>query len=153
MHHYVACLSVQFSLVAQSCPTVCNPMDCSTPSLTVHHQLLEFTQTYVHQVGDRLSNHLILFHPFLLLSSIFPSISLFQWVSSLHQVAKVSALQFQYQSFQWIFRVDFPLGLTGLISSPSKGLLRTSPEQFKSINSLALSLLYSCIHTWLLEKS
>ena len=44
--------SVQFSSVAQSCPTLCNPMNCSTPDLPVHHQLLEFTQTHVHQVGD-----------------------------------------------------------------------------------------------------
>ena len=44
--------SVQFSSVAQSCPTLCDPMNHSTPSLPVHHQLLEFTQTHVHQVGD-----------------------------------------------------------------------------------------------------
>ena len=53
-----------------------------------------------------LSNHLILCRPLLLLPSIFPSISLFQWVSSLHQMAKVLELQLQHQSFQWIFRVD-----------------------------------------------
>ena len=46
------CLSVQFSSVAQSCPTLCDPMTRSTPGLPVHHQLLEFTQTHVHQVGD-----------------------------------------------------------------------------------------------------
>ena len=45
-------LSVQFSSVAQSCLTLCDPMNCSTPGLTVHHQLPEFTQTHVHQVGD-----------------------------------------------------------------------------------------------------
>ena len=44
--------SVQFSSVAQSCPTLCNPMNCSTPGLLVHHQLLEFAQTHVHRVGD-----------------------------------------------------------------------------------------------------
>ena len=44
--------SVQFSSVAQSCPTLCDPMNCSTPGLPVHHQLPEFTQTHVHQVGD-----------------------------------------------------------------------------------------------------
>ena len=44
--------SVQFSSVAQSCPTLCDPMDCSTPGLPVHHQPLEFTQTHVHWVGD-----------------------------------------------------------------------------------------------------
>ena len=44
--------SVQFSTVAQSCPTLCDPMNRSTPGLPVHHQLLEFTQTHVHRVGD-----------------------------------------------------------------------------------------------------
>ena len=44
--------SVQFSSVAQSCPTLCNPMDLSTPGFPVHHQLLELAQTHVHQVGD-----------------------------------------------------------------------------------------------------
>ena len=44
--------SIQFSLVAQSCPTLCDPMNCSTPGLPVHHQLLEFTQTHVHRVSD-----------------------------------------------------------------------------------------------------
>ena len=44
--------SVQFSSVAQSCPTLCDPMNCSTPGLPVHHQLLEFTQTHVHRVSD-----------------------------------------------------------------------------------------------------
>ena len=46
------CFSVQFRSVAQSCPTLCDPMNCSTPGLPVHHQLLEFTQTHVHRVGD-----------------------------------------------------------------------------------------------------
>ena len=44
--------SVQFSSVAQSCPTLCDPMNCSTPGLPVHHQLPEFTETRVHQVSD-----------------------------------------------------------------------------------------------------
>ena len=45
-------ISYQFSSVAQSCPTLCDPMNCSTPGLTVHHQLPEFTQTHVHRAGD-----------------------------------------------------------------------------------------------------
>ena len=57
--------SIQFSSVAQSCPTLCDPMNCSTPGLPVHHQLLEFTQTFVHQVGDAIQPS----HP---LSSAFP---------------------------------------------------------------------------------
>ena len=46
------CYSVQFSSVAQSCLTLCNPMNHSTPGLPVHHQHLEFTQTHIHRVGD-----------------------------------------------------------------------------------------------------
>ena len=72
--------SVQFSSVAQSCPTLCNPMNCSTPGLPVHHQLLELTQTHVHWVSDAIQPS----HP---LSSPSPPApnpsqqqSLFQWV-------------------------------------------------------------------------
>ena len=50
--------SVQFSSVAQSCPTLCDPMNCSTPGLPVHHHLPEFTQTHVHRVGDAIQHHL-----------------------------------------------------------------------------------------------
>ena len=96
---------VQFSSVAQLCLTLWDPMDCSTPDLPVHHQLPELTQTHVHPVGDSIQ----LSHP---LSSPFPPAfnlsqhqDLFQWIGSLHQVAKV--LELQHQSLQWIFRVDF----------------------------------------------
>ena len=70
------CIYFQFSSVAQLCPTLCDPMDCSTPSLPVHHQLLDFTQTHVHSVVMP-SNHLILCHLLLLLPSIFPSSRVF----------------------------------------------------------------------------
>ena len=50
--HLASLCSVQFSSVTQSCPTLCNPMNRSTPGLPVHHQLLEFTQTHIHRVGD-----------------------------------------------------------------------------------------------------
>ena len=77
-------LSVQFSSVTQSCPTLCSPMNCSTPGLPVHHQLPESTQTHVHWVGDLISsNHLILYRPLLLLPSIFPSIRVFSNESAL----------------------------------------------------------------------
>ena len=98
-------VSVQFSSVAQSCPTLCDPMDRSTPVLPVHHQLTEFTQTHVHWVGDAIQPS----HP---LSSPSPALnlsqhqSLFKWVSSSHQVAKVLEFQLQHQSFQWIFGTD-----------------------------------------------
>ena len=74
--------SVQFSSVAQSCPTVCNPMDCSTPGLPVHHQLQELTQTHVHCVSDAIQSS----HPLSSLSppaSIFPSIRVFSNESGL----------------------------------------------------------------------
>ena len=94
----------RFSSVAQLCPTLCDPMDCSTPGLPVHHQLLELTQTHVHQVSYAVQPS----HPLLSPSPAFnlsQDQGLFQWVSSSHQVAKV--LAFQHQSFQWIFRTDF----------------------------------------------
>ena len=65
--------SVQFSSVAQSCPTLCDPMNCSTPGLPVHHQLPEFTQTHIHRVSDSI-HHLIHCRPLLLLPPIPPSI-------------------------------------------------------------------------------
>ena len=118
--------SVQFSSVAQSCPTLCDPMNLSMPSLPVHHQLPEFTQNHVHRVGDAIQPS----HP---LSSPFPPASnpsqhqgLFQWVNSLHEVAKVLEFQFQHQYFQWTPRTGLLLGWTdgvrcvqfGLIQSP-----------------------------------
>ena len=105
-------LSVQFSLVAQSCPTLCDPMDCSTPGFPVHHQLLELAQTHVHQVVMT-SNHLILCRPLLFLSSIFPSIRVFSNESALRiRWPKYWEFQLQHQSFQWIsglisFRMDW----------------------------------------------
>ena len=101
------CTSVQSSSVAQSCMTLCDPMNHSTPGLPVHHQLLEFTQTHVHRVSDAIQPS----HP---LSSPSPPDpnpsqhqSLFQWVNSSHEVAKVLEFQLQHQSFQWIFRTHF----------------------------------------------
>ena len=73
----------QFSSVAQSCLSLCDPVDCSTPGLPVHHQLPEFTQTHVTE-SVMPSNHLVLSHPLLLLPSIFPSIRVFSNKSVLH---------------------------------------------------------------------
>ena len=64
------------SSVAQSCQTLCDPMDCSMPGFPIHHQFPELAQTYIHQAGDAF-NHLILCRPLLLLLSIFPSIRVF----------------------------------------------------------------------------
>ena len=76
------CLSVQFSSVTQLCPTLCNPMNCSTPGLPVHHQLPEFTQTHVHQVRDAIQPAHLLCHP-LLFPPIRPSIRVFSNESTL----------------------------------------------------------------------
>ena len=84
----------QFSSVTQSCPTLCDPMNCSMPGLPVHHQLLESTQTNVHWVGDAIQPS----HPLLSPSSPALNLSqhqgLFKWVSSSHQVAKVLSFSF-----------------------------------------------------------
>ena len=114
---------VQFSSVTQSCPTLCDPMNRSTPGLPVHHQLPEFNQTHIHWVGDTIQPS----HP---LSSTSPPAfnlsqhqGLFKWVRSLHQMAKVLEFQLQHQSFQWTLRTGrSPLGWTGWISLQSKGL-------------------------------
>ena len=95
---------LEFSSVAQSCPTLCDPMDCSLP---VHYQLPEFTQTHVHWVGDAIKSSHPLSSPSPLALNLSQHRGLFKWVSSSHQVAKVFEFQPQHQPFQWIFRVDF----------------------------------------------
>ena len=94
------------SSVTQLCPTLCNPMNRSTPGLLVHHQFLEFTQTHVHRGGDAIQPSYPLSSP----SPPAPNPSqhqgLFQWVNSSHEVAKVLEFQLQHQSFQWTPRTD-----------------------------------------------
>ena len=98
--------SVQFSSVAQSCPkTLCNPMDCSTPGFPVHHQLLKLTQTHVHRVGDAIQPSHPLSSPFPPAFNLSQHQGLLQWVSFLHQMAKV--LELHHQSLQRLFKVDF----------------------------------------------
>ena len=86
--------SAQVSSVTPSCPTLCDPMDCSTPDFLVHHQLLELAQTHVHQVADVIQPSHPLSTPSPLAFNLAQHQSLFQWVSSSHQVAKVSEFQF-----------------------------------------------------------
>ena len=85
--------SVQFSSVAQLCPTLCGPMNHSTPGLPVHHQLPEFTQTHVHWVSDAIQPSHPLSYPSPPAPNPSQHQSLFQWVNSSHEVAKV--LEFQ----------------------------------------------------------
>ena len=106
--HDLKCWEISlFSSVAQLCPALCNPMDCSTPGLPVHHQLLEFTQTHVHWVGDAIQPSYPLSSPSPPTFNLSQHQGLFQWVTSSHQVAKVLEFQLQHQSCQWIFRTDF----------------------------------------------
>ena len=91
----------------QSCLTLYDHMDCSTPGLPVHHQLPEFTQTHVHWVGDAIQPSPPLLSPSPPAFNLSQHQGLFKWVSSSHQVAKVLEFQLQHQSFQWIFRTDF----------------------------------------------
>ena len=122
--------SVQFSSVAQSCPTVCNPMNRSTPGLPVHHQLPEFTQItcplswWCHPTISFLS------------STSPPSFNLsqhqclFKWVSSSHQVANVLAFQLQHQSFQWTLRtISFRMDWLDLLARLSRVLSNTTVQK------------------------
>ena len=147
--------SVHFSSVTQSCPTPCDTMNRSTPGLPVHHELPEFTQTFIHQVGDAIQPS----HPLSSPSSPAPNRSqqqsLFQWVNSSHEVWRsigVSALasclpkKSQSWSSEW----------TGWISLQSKGLSRvfsnTIVQKHQFFSTQLSSQSNSHIHTWPLEK-
>ena len=146
--------SDQIRSVAQSCPTLCDPMNCSTPGLPVHHQLPEFTQTHVHRVSDTIQPS----HP---LSSPSPPDpnpsqhqSLFQWVNSSHdQSTGVSALAsfLPKKSQGWS-----PWEWTCWISLQSKGLSRvfsnTTVQKYQFFGTQPSSQSNSHIHPWPLEK-
>ena len=135
--------SVKFSSVAQSCLTLCNPMNHSTPGLPVHHQLPESTQTHVHWVSDAIQPSHPLSSPSPLALNLSQHQDLFKWVSSSHQEAKVLEFQLQHQSFQWTPKIDlFYDGLVGSPCSPRDSQESSPTPQFKSINSLALSFLH-----------
>ena len=137
-------LSDQIRSVVQSCPTLWDPMNCSTPGLPVHHQLPEFTQTHVHRVSDAIQPS----HPLSCPSPLAPYPSqhqtVFQWVNSSHEVAKVLEFQPQHHSFQRNPRPNLlQNGLVGSPCSPRDSQESSSTPQFKRINSSALSLLHS----------
>ena len=146
--------SVQFSSVAQSCPTLCDPMNRSTPGLPVHHQLLEFTQIHVHWVSDAIQpSHLSSPSPpafNLSQHQSFPMSQLFTWGG---QSTGVSALAsfLPKKSQGWS-----PSEWTGWISLPSKGLSRvfsnTTVQKHQFFGAQPSSQSNSHIHTRLLEK-
>ena len=141
--------SVQFSSVAQLCPTLCDPMNRSTPGLPVHHQLLEFIQTHVHE-SVMPSNHLILCRPLLFLPLIPPSIRVF---------SNESTLRMRWPKY-WSFSLNIspsndqdwsPLGWTGWVSLQSKGLSRvfsnTTVQKHQFFGAQPSSQSNSHIHT------
>ena len=143
--------SVQFS---QSCLILCDPIDCSSQVLPVHHQLPEFTQTRVYWAGDAIQLSHLLSSMSLATFNLSQHQGLFKWGSSSHQVAKVLEFQLQHQSCQWIFRTDFLWDeLVGSPCCPRDSQESSPTPQFKSISSLVLSWSNSHIHIWLLEKS
>ena len=133
----------QFSLVAQLCPTLRDPMDCSMPGFTILHHLTELAQTYVHWVSDVTQTS----HPccsLLLLPSIFPSIRILSnelalpsGGQSIGASASGSVLPMNIQAW-------FPLGLTGLISLQSKGLSRVFSNTTVQNPSKIKQLTYKC---------
>ena len=148
-------ITLQFSSVAQLCPTFCNPMNCSTPRLPVHHQLPEFTQTQVHRVRDAIQPS----HPRLSPSPPAPDPSqhqsLFQWVNSSHEVAEVLEFQLQHLPSKEIPGWS-PSEWAGWISLQSKGLSRvfsnTTVQTHQFFSAQPSSQSNSHIHTWPQEK-
>ena len=146
----------QFSSVTQSCLTLCNTMNRSTPGLPVHHQLPEFTQTHVHQVGDAMQPSHPLSSPSPPALNLFQHQGLFKWVSlasggqSIGVSASTSVPPMNIQDWS-------PLGWTGWISLQSKGLSRifsnTTVQKHQFFGAQLSSQSNSHIHTWPLEKS
>ena len=136
-------ISYQFSSVTQSCPTLCDPMNRSTPGLPVHHHLLEFTQTHVHGVSDAIQPSHPLLSPFPLAPNpsqhqSFPMSQLFAWSGQSTGVSASASFP-PKKSQGWSPLV----GLVGSPCSPRDSQESSLTPQFKSINSSALSFLHS----------
>ena len=138
--------------VAQSCPTLCDPTDCSIPGFPVLRHLPGRAQTHVHWVDDAIQPSHPLSSPSPPALNLSQHQGLFQWVGSSHQAAKVLELQLQPQSFQWIFRIDFLQDwLVGSPCCPKDSQESSPTPQFKILNHnsepqfnfSALSFLYS----------
>ena len=157
-HQYVVYQSLQFSSVQLlSRVRLCDPINCSTPGLPVHHQLPEFTQTHVHRVSDAIQPSYPLSSPSPPAPNPSQHQSLFQWVNSSHEVAKVligvSALApvLPKNTQDWS-----PLEWTSWISLQSKGrsrvLSNTTVQKYQFFGAQLSSQSNSHIHTWPLEK-
>ena len=140
-----------FSSVTQSCPTFCDPLDCSMPGLPVHHQLPEFTQTHVYQVSDAIQpSHPLSEKPFSFHLQSFPASGSFQMsqlfasgVQNIGVSASASVLPMNTQD-------GSPLEWTGWISLQSKGLSRvfnTTVQKHQFFGTQLSSQSNSHIHT------
>ena len=148
---------INLSSVAQSCLTLCDPIDCSTPGFPVHHQLLELAQTHVHRVGDVIQPSHPLSSPSPPAFNLSQHQGLLQWMNqffasgaqSIGASASASVLPMNIQDW-------FPLGWTGWISLQSKGLLsvfsNTTFQKHQYFGAQLSSQSNSHIHTWLLDK-
>ena len=148
--------SVQFTSVAQLCPTLWDPMNCSMPGLPVHHQLLEFTQTHVHRVSDAIQPSHLLSSPSPLAPNPSQPQSLFQWVNSLHECGQSTGVSTLASFLPKNTHGWSPLEWTGWISLQSKGLSRvfsnTTVQKHQFFGLQLSSQSNSHIHTWPLEK-
>ena len=138
--------------MGQSCPILCDPMDCSMPDLPVHHQLPEFTQTLVHWVGDAIQpSHPVI--PFSCLQS-FPASGSFQMSQFFTSGGQITGLSASASVLPMNIQNWFPLGLTGWISLQSKGLSRVfsnttaQKHQFFVLSFLYGSTLTSIHYYW-----
>ena len=126
-------LVVVHCVVAKSCPTFCDPKNCSTPGFPVLHYLSEFAQTRVHWVSDTIQLSHPLSPPSLFALNLSQHQGLFQWISSSHQMAKV--LELQHQSFQWIFRI-FSFRIDWFDLLPVQGTLKSFLQHHSSKASI-----------------
>ena len=135
---------VQFSSVAQSCLTVCDPMDCSTPDFPVHHQLLELAQIHAIQTSHPLSPNSPAFR-------LSKHQGLFQWVSSCIRWPKYWSFSFKVSaSNEYSGLISFRIDWFDLLAV--QGTQESSPTpQLKSIDSSALNFLYSSTLTYIYD--
>ena len=147
-------MSPQFSSVAQSCPTLCNPMDCTMPGFPVHHQLPEPAQTHVHWVGDAIQPSCPQLSPSPAFN-VSQHQGLFSWVNSSHLMAKVLELQHQWVLGNYFYINEYELPSSVVPFSwlqflPASGSLQmsqffASDGQNVGASALALHWSFQCI--------
>ena len=136
----------------QSCLTLCNPRDCSTSGFPVPHHLLEFAQSHVHWVDDATQPSHLLSPPSPPDLSCSQHQGLFQWLGSLHQVAKLLELQLQYQSFQWISHLQYIISAIEISLNLNQSVTSIWYAQKANKNSLSGKFDFELSHKELLKK-